>query len=186
MSSITSTVSSRYSSSSTSRSSLSLRALISRSWSSESSSSVNTSAASSLGSRRKTRTVSSGPSSSRNSAMSTSFISIKMARSLRNCLVCTSSISCSSSYFSCIRLSPLGLKIHLVGESGTQKSHRALCLCGCYERQSAPRDRRPRPRPFAPLAGSSRGRAGAPWARFRRLPFVTAVFLLPMATSAFH
>ena len=129
---------------------------MSRSWSSESSSSANTSAACSLGSRRNTRMVSSGPSSSRNSATSTSFISMRMERSLRNCLVWTNSISCSSSYFSCIRLSPFQIDLNGWVKAGHKKTTGRLAPVAVTNGKSAPRDRgRTAPARPLPLVGSS-------------------------------
>ena len=131
ISSIRSTVSSRYSSSRTSRSSLSLRALMSRSWSSESSSSVNTSAATSLGSRRNTRTVSSGPSSSRNSAMSTSFILTSSSRRRRE----LPGLDQLQQLLQVVIFMHDALPLRSVSAvKAGHKNHRAHCACGCYER----------------------------------------------------
>ena len=90
ISSTMSTASSRYSSSSTSFSSVLEKPLMSISWLSDSSS-TKTSAASSLGSRRYSRGISSSPASSRSWAMSGGSRGRSRSRTAAYCLVFSSS-----------------------------------------------------------------------------------------------
>ena len=135
------------------------------------------SAAMDLGSRRNTSTSSSRSSrDSRNSAMSTSFISTSRARSSRKRCSRASSLSWSKSMFSCTGITLLSVSDGSGRNADDKNSRPATGAGGCAQRHRR-----------AAKGGRSQGAAKAPPGRGRA---VHTVYLTTAvrggATSAFH